>query len=45
MRFVSYQDRTKIASGMRTIYSAPSVGAAEIALKDLDKEWVVNTLG
>src|SRR5436190_8423517 len=39
MRFVSYQDRKKIASGMRTIYTAPSVEAAEIALKDLDKEW------
>lgn len=39
MRFVSYQDRKKIAAGMRTIYTAPSVEAAEIALKDLDKEW------
>ncbi len=45
MRFVSYQDRKKIASGMRTIYTAPRVEAAEIALKDLGKEWAVNTLG
>jgi putative transposase len=39
MRFVSYQDRKKIAAGMRTIYTAPSVEAAELALKDLDTEW------
>jgi putative transposase len=39
MRFVSYQDRKKIAASMRTIYTAPSVEAAEIALADLDTEW------
>lgn len=39
MRFVSYQDRKKIAAGMRTIYTAPTVEAAELALKDLDGEW------
>lgn len=39
MRFVSYQDRKKIAASMRTIYTAPTVEAAEIALKDLDTEW------
>lgn len=39
MRFVSYQDRKKIAAAMRTIYTAPSVEAAEIALKELDREW------
>src|SRR5689334_314062 len=39
MRFVSYQDRKKIAADMRTIYTAPSVEAAEIALKDLDQRW------
>ena len=39
MRFVSYQDRKKIAASMRTIYTAPSVEAAEIALKDLDQQW------
>jgi putative transposase len=39
MRFVSYQDRKKIAAGMRAIYTAPSVEAAGLALKDLDREW------
>jgi hypothetical protein len=32
MRFVSYQDRKKIAASMRTIYTAPSLEAAEVAL-------------
>ena len=36
---MSYQDRKKIAAGMRTIYAAPSLEAAEIALRDLDTEW------
>src|SRR3954467_148082 len=36
MRFVSYQDRKKIATSMRTIYTAPTVEAAEIAFKDLE---------
>src|SRR6185295_7060106 len=35
----SYTDRKKIAADMRTIYTAPSVEAAEIALKDLDQQW------
>lgn len=39
MRFVSYQDRKKIAKSMKTIYTAPTVEAAELALKDLDAEW------
>ena len=39
MRFVSYQDRQKLAAGMRTIYTAPTVEAAELALKDLDTQW------
>ena len=39
MRFVSYQDRKKIAKSMRSIYTAPTVEAAELALKDLDAEW------
>ncbi|MGH3853511.1 MAG: IS256 family transposase [Pseudonocardiaceae bacterium] len=39
MRFVSYQDRKEIAAGMRTIYTAPTVEAAELALTDLDSEW------
>ncbi len=39
MRFVSYQDRKKIAKSMKTIYTAPTVEAAELALKDLDTGW------
>lgn len=39
MRFVSYQDRKKVAAGMRAMYTAPSVEAAEIALKNLDSDW------
>ncbi|KZS63748.1 hypothetical protein A4G26_01380 [Mycobacterium kansasii] len=34
MRFVSYQDRRKVASSMRAIYSAPAVDATELALKE-----------
>jgi putative transposase len=32
MRFVSYQDRKKVAAALRRIYSAPSVDAAETEL-------------
>jgi len=32
MRFVSYTDRKKIAAGLRPIYTAPTVEAAETAL-------------
>jgi transposase-like protein len=39
IRFVSYQDRKKIAKSMRAIYTAPTVEAAELALKELDTEW------
>lgn len=39
MRFVSYQDRRQVAASMRAIYTAPSVEAAEVELKNLDKEW------
>jgi putative transposase len=39
MRFVSYRDRKSIAAGMRAIYTAPTVEAAELALKDLDAQW------
>src|SRR3954469_18146870 len=45
MRFVSYQDCKKIATSMRTIYTAPSVEAAELALKDLDQHWGVQYPG
>lgn len=39
MRFVSYSDRKKITAAMKTIYTAPTVEAAELALKDLDQQW------
>lgn len=39
MRFVSYQNRKKLAEDMRTMYTAPSVEAAEIALRELDRQW------
>jgi transposase-like protein len=34
MRFVSYQDRKKVAAALRPIYTAPTVDAAEAALLD-----------
>ena len=39
LRFVSYQDRKKITASMRTIYTAPTVEAAELAFKDLETTW------
>ena len=39
MRFVSYSDRKKVAASMRNVYTAPSLEAAEVELKNLDKEW------
>ncbi|ALE85413.1 transposase [Pseudonocardia sp. HH130629-09] len=39
MRFVSYVDRKKIVKSMKTIYTAPTVEAAELALANLDTEW------
>jgi len=39
MRFVSYQDRKKITAAMRSIYTAPTAEAAELALNDLDRTW------
>ena len=39
MRFVSYNDRKKIAAVMRTIYTAPTVEGAELALAEFDKQW------
>lgn len=39
MRFVSYGERTKVAAGMRAIYTAPTVEAAELALTEFDKEF------
>ncbi|MCA1672117.1 MAG: IS256 family transposase [Actinobacteria bacterium] len=39
MRFVSYQDRKKVAAGMRRIYTAPTLEAAELELKNLDTDF------
>ena len=39
MRFVSYQDRKKVAAAMRTIYTAPTLEGAELALAEFDKQW------
>lgn len=36
MRFISYGDRKKVATAMRVIYTAPSIEAAELALKSFD---------
>ncbi len=34
MKFVSYGDRKKVAAGMRAIYTAPSLEAAEVEFKN-----------
>jgi putative transposase len=39
MRFISYGDRKKVAAAMRTIYTAPTLEAAELALADFDKTY------
>lgn len=39
MKFVSYQDRKKVAAGMRAIYTAPSVEAAEVELKNFEADF------
>jgi len=39
MRFVAYGDRKKIATVMRTIYTAATLEGAELALKEFDKQW------
>ena len=39
MRFVSYGDRKKMAAAMRSIYTAPTVEGAELALTEFDKTW------
>ena len=39
MRFVSYSDRKKVAAGMRTIYTAPTLEAAELALAAFDTQF------
>lgn len=39
MKFVSYQDRKKVAAGMRAIYTAPSLEAAELELKNFEADF------
>ena len=39
MRFVSYQDRKKVAVSMRAVYTAPTLDAAELALKEFNTTW------
>jgi putative transposase len=36
MRFVSHSDRKKVAAAMRAVYTAPTLEAAELALKEFD---------
>lgn len=38
-RFVSYGDRKKVATAMRSIYTAPTLEGAELALAEFDKTW------
>ena len=39
MRFVSYQDRKRVAAGMRRLYTAPTVEAAELEFKNLETDF------
>jgi putative transposase len=39
MKFVSYADRKKVAAGMRAIYTAPSLAAAEVAFTGFDADF------
>jgi putative transposase len=39
MKFVSYSDRKKVAAGMRTIYTAPTLEAAELAFAGFQAEF------
>jgi putative transposase len=39
MKFVSYSDRKKVAAGMRTIYTAPTLEAAELAFAGFEAEF------
>lgn len=36
MRFVSYKDRKRVAAGLKTVYTAPTVEAAETALLEFE---------
>jgi putative transposase len=39
MKFVSYADRKKVAAGMRAIYTAPTLAAAEVAFTSFDADF------
>lgn len=39
LRYVSYENRRKVAAGLRPIYTAASVDAAAAALDDFETEW------
>jgi putative transposase len=39
MKFVSYADRKKVAAGMRAIYTAPTLQAAEVAFTGFDADF------
>lgn len=39
MKFVSYQDRKKVAAGMRAIYTAPSLEAAEVEFRQFEADF------
>jgi putative transposase len=39
MRFVSWRDRKNVTTAMREIYTAPTVEAAELALKEFDRRY------
>jgi putative transposase len=45
MRFVSYKDRRKTAAAMRQIYTASNLEAAELALKEFDRDFGVQYPG
>lgn len=37
MRFVSYKDRKRVAAGLKAVYTAPTVDAAEVALSEFER--------
>jgi putative transposase len=39
MKFVSYQDRKKLATAMRVIYTAPTLEAAELAMASFEEKF------
>ena len=39
MKFVSYQDRKKLATAMRAIYTSPTLEAAEMALVSFEEKF------